>query len=246
MLGGTEPLAQQLLPRLSSLQLMGLPLTRQSSLAPASPASSTFPPGARPGAPGGLPAPRPTLLPLPHTQVLGPLLAPLLRLLVPCLGFLGICSGETPSDQHPTPPQPRCCAGTSRAWRHRAAPAGCQRPGAPLTPQAPTLLGPGAGGRSRRGCSWGWAVTPGQHVLRGGPGCAPRGTFGTGAGGPFAGSQSRGLTPAGQRLCWARGSSSGDGLASGVGRCLFFGVLRRRGPGGPRGGPVTPWGDTLC
>lgn len=30
----------------------------------------------------------------PHTQVLGPFLAPLLCLLVPCLGFLGICRGE--------------------------------------------------------------------------------------------------------------------------------------------------------
>lgn len=51
----------------------------------------------------------------------------------------------------------------------------------------------------------------------------------------------------GRCLCRARGGSvDGDRLASGMGQCLFFGVLCPRGLGEPRGGPVALGGDTLC
>lgn len=181
--GGAE------LPGLSSLQLMGLPLTQQSSLALAFPRN----PLSLPARTQDLPALLPTPLPQPRTQVLGSLLAPLLRLLVPRLRFLGICSGEAPSEQCP--------------W-------GASITTAPLTPPAPTLLGPGAGGTCWQGCSRGGAVAPGGHILRG-PGCATHGGLGF-RGGPFTFSRGRGFAPMGQGLCWARGSSSradGDCLA---------------------------------
>lgn len=155
--------------------------------------------------------------------------------------------GDTVRAAPGPPPQPQSCASTSRARRLRAVPVGRRHhqstTGHP--PQAPTLLGPGAGSRSRGGCSRRGAVAAGRHILRG-SGCATWGALGIG-GGPFTSSWGRGLAPAGQRLCRARGGSSmdGDWLASGVGRCLFFGVLRHRGLGGSGGGPVTPGGDAL-
>lgn len=150
--GGAEPPAQQLLPGLSSWQLMGLPATQQSSLAPASlrPLSLLARALGSPAPCPDPPSPASLQIPPAHTQVLGPFLTPLLCLLVPRLGFLGICGGRS----HESSPQTLilCHVGTSI-------------PGAPSPPRAPTLLGPGAGSRSWRGCGWGAAVTPGGHVL---------------------------------------------------------------------------------
>lgn len=158
----------------------------------------------------------------PHTQVLGPFLASLLRLLVPRLGFLGICRGETPSGQCPAPlGTDGCPQGAAARENHSLL--------------APTLLGPGAGSRRRRG-----AAAPGGHVLRG-PGCGTQGALGIRRG-PFSGGRGWGLAPEGQRLRGARGGGmDGDRLATGVGQRLFFGGL-----GGAGRGAVTRRGDTLC
>lgn len=206
VLEGAEPLAQQLLPGLSSSQLMGLPVTRQSSLAPASPAIH-FPSQRAPRGSWGLTsAPSHPAPPFPYPGTWpAPRAAPSPACASP--GLSGHLQRGDTIRTAPDPPRPSAGPAPVRHGGIEQCPQGASVPGAPRPPGHPPCLGlePAAGageaaavaGRSLRGSTSfeGPAVPPGGLLASegapspaaGAGGSLPRGSVSAGQGAAAAG-----------------------------------------------------------
>ena len=250
--GETEPPAQQLLPGLSSSQLMGLPVTWQSSLAPAPPRHPLSLPArtrafAGPVSHPAPPAPYPGTWPAPRAAPSPACASP---------GLSGHLQWGDTVRAAPSPPSPSAVPAPARHGGIEQHPQGASITGPPLAPlgthlawawgwqQEPARLQPGWGGRSggarpsraRLWCLGGSWHRRGPLHQQPGPWVRSRGAASL----LGKGQQQRGRGPAGQwrgamPLLWGAPSQGAGGAQGGPGHT-------RGGCSLPRGPQLQGWG----